>query len=1785
MFKIDGYTVFSEIYESDSSRVYRGRRESDQKPVVLKVLKDDYPSPSDLTRYRQEYEITLRLNLEGVITVYELINYKRKLVIIFEDFSAISLAQLMHQKKQADDSLLDLSDSLHIAVDLARILGNIHAENIIHKDINPANIVINQEIGKLKVIDFGISTIFARENPILKSPQILEGTLAYISPEQTGRMNRSLDWRTDFYSLGVTFYELFTGQLPFTTTDALELVHCHIAKQPISPRDVNPTIPAALANIIMKLMAKTAEDRYQNAFAIAADLNQCLQYLTEQGTIPDFPVGEQDISDRFQVPQKLYGREQDIQTLIDTFQRSVSDPVASAEMLLVSGYSGIGKSSLIAEIHKINTRFRGYFIEGKFNQFQRSTPYSGLVSAFKGLIRQLLGESDEQLQQWRESLLSAMGNNGQVVIDVIPEVELIIGQQPPVPELGANESQNRFNLVFSNFVQAFCTQEHPLVLFLDDLQWADSATLKLLELIMIDTQIKHLFFLGAYRDNEVSVTHPLMMTLSDLQQQGVIVNSIHLSPLQLDHVVQLLSDTLYSSAPEVQPLAELVLKKTGGNPFFVNQFLKTLHDENLIVFNHENYDALLAHQPIKFWHWNLEDIEAQDITENVVDLVVRKLKKLPQSTQKILQLAACTGAGFSLDTLAVVSEKSKQEVFSDLVVAAQHDFILPTSELDEDLLVQEYKFLHDRVQQAAYSLIEDAQKKPIHLQIGRLLLANTPNSERASHIFEIVDHLNIAVDLIQANDSRVQLAQLNLEAGLKAKSAAAYKAAVEQYFNCGIEILSEAGWQQQYALTFKLFREKSECVYLCGHFEEAEVLFDYILAHAQSNLDRAEIQSIRLILYDNTGKFAEAIAISADTLQSFGIDLPIHNKEDISTAFSAELLHWQSQFRDMAVADLFNIPDIQNQEIEICLSLLSNITGPAYFANQDLLPLITLKMVNLSMEHGNSDTSAYGYALWGFLSGIILQDYKNGQEFGFLAIKLNEKFNNRNLECKVFNTFGGLVNPWRNHLREGIEFLRKGYLAGVETGDVFVSYNSYHLILQRILAGEDSDNILQECSHHLAFLDKVKNRTFYGVQQLYQHFILNLKDLTPSKFSLSSETFDEHACLQMWHNNGFVTGVPTYHVFRAQLLFLYGEYEQALESSKISDQTIVFLSGIPSQGEHYLFYALSLLALSADCNNLPDNHDEILQRSREKLRVWAENCPDNFLHKCLLVEAEVARVAGHDMEALDLYDRAIAAAHGHSYGQYEALGNELAAKFWLGKGKEDIAQMYMVKAYHSYQLWGAKRKLKDLEATYAHIFSLKPSATRGHSKSTRSIRVSSTTESGDTLDLSTFIKSSQAITSEIVLSQLLAQLIIILLENTGAQSGFLILTTGDELRIEAEAQADGSVTVLQSIPLSPEADDQLLSAAIVNYVARTLESVVLNDARSEGDFTTQAYIQDFQVKSVLCVPLVNQGQLRGVAYLENNLIVGAFTQERVEIVQLLSGEAAIAINNAQLYSQLRDREQQLQQFLEATKRFVPEQFLSLLNKQSIADVRIGDQVEREMSIVFADIRDFTSLSEQMTPAENFAFINEYLGYMEPQIQRHGGFVDKYIGDAIMALFPNSADDALQGAMAMLAALEEYNRARTARTLSPLRVGIGIHSGKLMLGTVGGIGRMDGTAIGDTVNIAARVESLTKAYGVSLLITNQTFFRLTQAEQYQFRFVERVMAKGKTQSVSLLEVFSADPPDLQAAKAASKGQFERGVVLFEEQAFAEAAAMFAECLQYHADDHVARYYLDRCQPYL
>ncbi|MBD2579322.1 AAA family ATPase [Oscillatoria sp. FACHB-1406] len=1515
MVTICNYQVTEKLYESQNSIVYRGYRENESQSVILKMLKDVYPSPERIARFKREFETTKSLDIEGVADVYSLESDQNRWVMTVEDFGGESLIGLTKNIK------LSIGDFLGIAIEITEIIGQVHQRYITHKDINPANIIFNPTTHQIKLIDFGISAAISRENIPLGNPDKLEGTLPYLSPEQTGRMNRSVDYRTDFYSLGVTFYQLLTGQLPFISNNAIEWVHSHIAKQPIPPHQLNPEIPQPVSEIILKLMAKNAEDRYQSAYGLKADLEECYNQWCSNKRINEFNLGRQDVCDRFQIAQKLYGRETEINTLLAGFARVCE---GSSELMLVCGYSGIGKSALVREVYKPITQQQGYFIVGKFDQFQRDIPYDALVQALRSLVQQLLTESEAQIAEWRNKLLAALRENGQLIVDVIPELELIIGAQPTVPEVSPTEAQNRFNLVFQNFIRVFTQPEHPLVIFLDDLQWADRASLQLIKLLMTAPDNHYLFVIGAYRDNEVSEAHPLMLTIDEIQKAKEIVNFIQLSALDLPNINQLIADATKCLPQQSLPLAELILAKTNGNPFFINEFLEALYKEQLLKFDFDRGS----------WQWNLEQIQARNITDNVVELMTDRAKKIAEETKQVLKLAACIGNQYDLQTLAIVSQKSAQETAKNLWPAIVEGLILPLSdaykpiELDvdgwEEKVNVKYKFAHDRIQQAVYSLIPPTEKQAVHWQVGKLLLQNTPLDKQEQKIFDLVNQLNWGLDLIEAQKERSELARLNLIAGKRAKASSAYKSA-SHYLQIGLKLLDKNSWQEQYDLGLDLYVEAAEAAYLNDEFEQTEALAKVVQKYAKTVSDKLKVYQVRIRAYcNNNHQLLQAVNIGREILDLLGVHLPKKpSKADTSLALEKAKSAWSGK----KPSELINLPAMSDPEKLAAIAILSELIHPTYEAFPQLLPFIASNMVGLSIEYGNTALSAQGYAAYGMILCGMMLDLDAGYEFGQLALNLVERFNAKELKCWVTFQVNAFTIPWKKHFIEVFQPSLESYQIGLETGDLqYAVFGAYTYCYHAYWMGKELGWLEREIAKYSQGMAQINQKHVQSYQDRYWQVVLNLMGESNNSWHLVGTKYDEEKMLQIITESNDIYSIFEIYLQRLTLCYLFKNLDIAIETAPIAEK---YVGGALSTILVVCFYFYDSLVRLAVCEESQKikqkQHLKKVNANQKKMEVWAHHAPMNFLHKFYLVEAERARVLEKNTEAREYYDRAISLAQENQYLNEEALANELAGKFYLAKGQNHVARHYLQDAHYAYQRWGAQAKVKDLEERYPQFLAQTIS---GFPHTTLTI---STTTSGESLqrnlDFSSVLKASQMVSSEIVLEKLLAKLMKIAIENAGAQRSFLILPSptkpeNEEINwaIEAEAAVEGDrMTILQSIPIdSVDAATgvSLLSTAIVHYVARSQENVVLNNATEEGQFTGDAYILATQPKSILCTPLLDRGKLAGIIYLENNLAIGAFTPERVETLTIIAAQAAISIENATLYEQLEDYNRTLEQKVE-----------------------------------------------------------------------------------------------------------------------------------------------------------------------------------------------------------------------------------------------------------------------------
>ncbi|MEH2022299.1 ATP-binding sensor histidine kinase [Nostoc sp.] len=1515
---IPGYKVSEELYNGSRTVVYRGYRETDSLPIVIKLLKNPYPSFSELLSFRNQYTIAKNLNSPLIIQTYSLQAYQNGYALVMEDFGGISLKDWGVESGECEvgGRVESLMEFLEIAIALCNTLDILYRARIIHKDIKPANILINPETKQVKLIDFSIASLLPRETQTLMNPNVLEGTLGYISPEQTGRMNRGIDYRTDFYSLGITFYDLLTGELPFHSNDPMELVHCHLAKLPPMLGD-KKEIPQVLSDIVMKLMAKNAEDRYQSALGIKFDLENCLTQLQETGEIKSFPIAQRDLCDRFIIPDKLYGRETEVETLLQAFERVST---GATEMMLIAGFSGIGKTVVVNEVHKPIVKQRGYFIKGKYDQFQRNIPFSAFVQAFRDLMGQLLTESDAKIQQFKTNILAAVGDNGQVIIEVIPELEIIIGQQPPATQLSGTAAQNRFNLLFQKFTQVFTSDKHPLVMFLDDLQWADSASLMLMQLLMADT--KHLFLIGAYRDNEVNPAHPLMLTLNDLKKTAATINTITLAPLSQGQVNQLVADTLKCRQNLALPLSQLVFQKTQGNPFFAIQFLKALHQDGLIEFNLES----------GCWQCDITQINQEAVTDDVVKFMVFQLRRLPPSTQKVLQLAACIGNQFDLATLAIVSESSEIETAASLWKALQEGLILPISDVykfyqgeEHDKLalstgnsnkqLAKYKFLHDRVQQAAYSLIPDNQKQATHLQIGQLLLQNASQIEQEEKLFDIVGHLNLGIELITQSNEREALAQLNLAAGGKAKSSTAYTAA-RVYLETGIELLTANCWQDQYELTLSLYVAATEAAYLNTDFDGMEQIALQVLQSAQTILDKVKIYEIQIAAQTAQSKLLEAIALGRDALLQLGVELPI---EPNDTEIGKALQVLASQLEGKRIEELADLPVMTDPQAQAAMQVLGMLFAPVFQGMPGLLPLISSTMVSLSLQFGNTPASTVGYGLHGMVLCAFLGEVEAGYSFGQLALNLLDRFNVREFKSIISMLFGGFIQHHQEALSATIPMLKAGFTSGMETGDfLHAGYNVCCYSYAVFWSGSELNNLELDIASYNAALTQAKQHSAQTYVSIMRQAAQNFRETQIQPDCLSGTIYDETVMIPKHRQANELTVMAELYIYKLLLAYSFGNYKAAIAYIEQGKEYLLAVSGLIFVPIFHFYAALTHLALFP-------THSEIelslilaqVEIHQTTLHQWAQNAPTNHLHKWHLVEAEKQRVLGNKAEALENYDRAITLAKANAYIQEEALSNELIAKFYLDWGKEKVAQAYMQEAYYCYARWGAKAKIEDLEKRYPQLLqsilqqqrinfnTLETISFRGTSSSTRTSTTGSTSIS-HALDFTSVLKAAQAISSSLELDQLIASLTRIILENSGAKKAVLILPQDDTWQVRAITfiNHDQIQTILESQSLD---NCQEIPQKIINYVKNTRQTVVIDNCKTDIIGLIGEYMHSSQPQSVLCTPIINQGRLVGILYLENKLTQGVFTSDRLSVINFLCTQAAISLENAQLYNHLQER--------------------------------------------------------------------------------------------------------------------------------------------------------------------------------------------------------------------------------------------------------------------------------------
>ncbi|WP_454735670.1 trifunctional serine/threonine-protein kinase/ATP-binding protein/sensor histidine kinase [Cupriavidus necator] len=1479
-FDADRLVSFQVLWKDGERVLGRGWRlaaDGQREAVLALWLATEHPMPANLGRLAHEFSLKEALDPAWAARPLELVREHGRTVLMLEDPGGEPLDRLMGTPMEA-------GRFLRLAIAVSGALGQLHQRGFIHKDLKPAHILVNLADGEVRLTGFGLASRLPRETQAPTQPDEIAGTLAYMAPEQTGCMNRSVDARSDLYALGVTLYQMLTGTLPFSAGNPMDWVHCHLARQPMAPAERVPAIPVQLSAVVMKLLAKTAEERYQTAGGLEADLRRCLAAWESRGRIDTFAPGEHDLPDRLMIPERLYGREREIGVLLGAFDRVVSG--GAPELVLVSGYSGIGKTSVVHELHRALVPHRGLFASGKFDQYKRDIPYATLAQALQGLVRPLLGKSEAELAPWRAALAEALGPNIGLMVPLIPELALILGPQPPVSEVPPRDEQHRFQLVFRRLIGVFAQAAHPLALFLDDLQWLDAATLDLLEHLATQPEVRHLLLIGAFRDNEVTPGHPLLARLTAIRQGGTTVPEIVLTSLGRDDVGRLLGDALHCTPERGEALARLVHEKTAGNPFFAIQFLTALAEEGLLAFNHREAR----------WSWDLGQIRAKGFTDNVVDLMLGKLGRLPAPTQEGLKQLACLGNEAAVGIMTMVLGGSEGALDAALWEAVQGGLVLRCEET--------YRFPHDRVHEAAYALIAEGARPAAHLAIGRRLAAHTPEEELAERVFEIVGQLNRGAELITLPDERWRLAELNLLAGQRAKASTAYASALN-YLATGAALLPTDAWECRPALAFALAFEQAACEFLTGASAAAEARLADLASRAVSLPELAAVTQLRLELFMALGQRGRAVEVGLDYLRRAGVEWSAH---PVKAEVDQEYARMWRQIGDRPIDALIDLPRMADPDACGTMDVLTALMPPAWYTDENLRALVIGRMANLSLEHGNSDASCLGYAWLSMVLAPQSGDYAAGYRFGKLGLDLVDQRGLDRFKARVYQVVGGHVLQWTHPIRDARSLVRRGFDLSIKQGDrTFAAFTSNNLITHLLAGGAPLADMEREADAAIDFAREAGFGLVVDRITPQRQLARTLRGLTSVFGSLNDGGFDEDRFERhLEQDQGLALVTCWYWIRKLQARFLAADHAGAIAAAERARPLLWTSPSFFEQAEYH-FYAALARAACCDAAAAADRHRhlEALTGHHRQLQTWAKHGPGNFENRAALIGAELARIDGREADAMRLYEQAILSARDNDFIHNQALANELAARFYAARGFEKIAWVYLRDARHGYRRWGAEGKVRQLDGLYPALGEEEPAPA-----STRTIGAPV-----EHLDLATVIAVSQAVSGEIFLDKLVDTLMRTAIEQAGAQRGLLILHQGAGQRIAAEATTCGhAITVQlhdQSVP------GTALPLSILHHVLRSRETVVLDNAEAQGPFSVDPYIRLHRARSILCLPLLTQAKLIGVLYLENNLAPRVFVPARTAVLKLVASQAATALENSRLYRDLEQREAKIQRLVEA----------------------------------------------------------------------------------------------------------------------------------------------------------------------------------------------------------------------------------------------------------------------------
>jgi len=1517
MIEIPNFSQLMCLYESPSTLIYRAKQLTDNKQVILKVHSQTFPEKVEIERFHHEFKLIKSFSSNNIIKAIDLKKFENRYYIIFEDFEGDSLLNI---KKINPFSLKNF---LTIAIAITEGLSIIHQANVIHNDINPSNIIYNSKTGDIQIIDFGIAS---RVSSKTHQSDIIEGTLAYMAPEQSGRIKRWMDYRSDYYGLGVTFYELISGQLPFQTKDASELIHCHIAKTPMPPHKLNPEkCPKALSDIIIKLMSKSPEERYQSITGIQKDLKECMRQILNNGKISPFQVGKLDISDTFNISKKLYGREMFLNPLRLGYsqwlsENSTTKVKAFPSVNLITGNAGIGKTALVQEFHRLliadnkdtPKKKSTMVLSANCDQFQQKNPYAPVVEFIKDLIKQILMENEATVSNLKRKIKQAIAPNGHLLISMIPDLKYLIGEQskPDDLELHTNETKNRFHMATLNFLKVIFDKQTALILFMDNLQWVDEATTQLIQFICISRTIP-IFFIGSYREKEIDKKHPILSCFDIFSKTGISVKHIPLYPIKLEDICMLVEDTFHCSTKDANDLAEKLMDKTFGNPFFITEFLQNLYDDKLIYFNHSKQS----------WEWDLQSIQNKSITENVVNRMIHRIKQMSSEAQDILKVSACIGSSFSLTTLEKLKKTDISSHITDLLnEAIEEGFIVksPTnSQFCYDDTDTQYQFVHEQFQKAAYSMLSKQEIELTHWKIGKIMLAHPVDDYKEQHLFDIVSHLNHYLQKELSSVDQYELVKLNLKAGKLARASSAYHQSFD-YFNKGLLLLDFKSWQDYYDLTSSLYIEMIETCYYVSDFKKLNELATEALKKISSKLEKVRVYEVLIKSCMSQNNLSEAIKIALSVLKSLNIKFPKKAKK-YHVLFEIFRVRWM--IAERRIENLINHKAMKEPEKLAAMRILLQLTTISYYISSELRILVPLKMVWLSLKFGNSPISPFAYAVYGGILCSLIKQIDFGYLFGKLSASILEHQKITSYDVRTEFVINSLIRHWKEPISATIDHSLLCYKNALKAGDIEYAAISAHVFCYMSFhTGRDLVSLEKDMKKYSDEIANLHQEKFYQDNEICRRCVLNLMGRSAYLFLLGDQPDSEGDLIERLFESSDQKSIFSFYFNKLMLAYFFHDFQQAVDHA---DKARNYLEGVTGLYLYplFIFYdSLARLAVFTSANQITQKrYLKIVKSNQKNLKRWAEHAPMNHMHKYYMVEAEKQRVIGLDVQASDFYERAIQMAKAYQFIQEEALSYELAARYNLLKGKSDLAKDLLLHARHCYMQWGAMAKVDHMDTRYHQLLTVEDEST---ANTTLSSNITTTTSSS-LFDVATIMKATQAISTEIILDRLLEKLMKVIIENAGAQKGFLIFKKENSLIVEAQISIAPGFQEKNKQPsfifqlTSQNIDDcEDLSQSIVNYVARTEENVLLADATNDGFFTNDDYIINNRPRSLLCIPIKRHNIITGILYLENNYATEIFTKDRLEILQLLISQAAISIENAKFYEQLGISEKKFRSLFE-----------------------------------------------------------------------------------------------------------------------------------------------------------------------------------------------------------------------------------------------------------------------------